>query len=328
MHKLHMLPDQHFRTMANISSNASEFVSLTRGVVTGVFLTLVIAIVVVDILVIAALFTNTQLNRTVRFILVNLLLAGIGAGVSTIIFHSYYSAFVWGFTVDLQVFAGLCQCAAFLYMFGGAGRLLFTTLYATTVFVLVRFWNKPTIEARNTKYFMVTAVIIWIVAFLGAAPLISRDIVKSLCVTNLQRFDSGFFTYLSIHIVVFSLLSAVLSITLLIVSACYLRRAVVNSPSAKKMSKSMLQFGFFLLLGQGFNIAGQILIPMLGLTTAVLTDDFPALLLNVCIFDLLLIPTPILVALFFTSIRKKVKKLMWTFCCCCCHHHTPNRAGP
>ena len=311
-----MWPDQHFRTMANISSNASEVDLLGRRVVTGVFLTLVITVVTVDIVVIAALFANTQLNRTVRFIVVNLLLGSIIVAFAAIIFHSFYGAAVaWRVLVDLQVYTRLCQSAVFLFFFGGAGRFIFTTLYATTVFVLVRFWNKPTIEPRNTKYFIVTGVIIWIVAFFGAAPVISRELVTSLCVTSIQQIDIGFYAYLSSHIFFFSLLPAILSFTLLTISSCYLKQALANSPGAKKTSKPMLKFGFFLLLGQGFNIVGSIIAPFLTLITAELTEGIPAVLVNVCIFDLSLIPLPILAALFFTSVWEKLR--MYIFCCCC-----------
>ena len=291
------------------------------AVLNGIFLPITIAVAAVDIFVIVALIANAQLNRTVRFILINLLLSSIVAAVASIIFHSYVGAFVWGI-VDLQVFTGLCQTAFFLFLFGGAGRFLFTTLYATTVFVLVRFWNKPTIEPRNTKYFIVTAAIIWIATALAATPVISRELVASICVPNIEQLGIGFVSYYAIYIVVFLLLPAVLSFILLIVSGCYLIRVKANSSGTRKISKSMLKFGLFLLLGQGFNIAGQIIIPSLGLTTAVLTEDFPAVLLNACIFDLSLIPTPILVTLFFTSIRRKVK--MWNFCRC---HHQPAPGG-
>ena len=317
--------------MDNFTSNASEVdhLSLVRSVLTGIFLTQVIIVAAVDILVIGALFANAQLNRTVRFLLVNLLLAGLAVAAASIIFHSYYGAsLAWGSLGNRQIFIGVCQSAAFLFLFGGAGRFLFTTLYATTVFVLVRFWNKPTIDPRNTKYFVVTAVVIWIVAALAATPVISRELMTSLCVRRIQRLDIGFYAYLSSHIVVFSLLPAVLSLILLIVSACYLRRAVANSPGAKKMSKSMLKFGFFLLLGQGFNIAGQILTPILGIIISILTEEFPAVLLNACIFDLSLIPTPILVTLFFTSLWEKMKTRIFNNNCCCPHKPVPSKAEP
>ena len=313
--------------MANISSNASEVDFLTRSVVSWTFLVLVMAVAAMNILVIGALIANTQLNRTVRFMLINLLLGGLSVAGASSIFHCYYGAAVaQEFSINRQQYISSCQTAFFLFLFGGAGRFLFTTLYATTVFVLVRFWNKPTIEPRNTKYFIVTAVIIWIVAFLGAAPVISRELVRSLCVLPIQQLSISFYAYLTSHIAVFSLLPAVLSLILLIVSACYLKRAVANSPGAKKMSKSMLKFGFFLLLGQGFNIVGSIIAPFSGATVAVLTDGFPAILTNVCIFDLSLIPTPILVTLFFTPIWEKAKK--WISCCYCHRKPTPSVDKP
>ena len=315
--------------MANISSfefnsSAPPILGTSIAVVTGIFVPLVIAVAAVDIFVIVALIANAQLNRTVRFILINLLLSSIVAAVASIIFHSFVGAYEWGTLVDLQVYTGLCQSATFLLLFGGAGRFLFTTLYATTVFMLVRFWNKPTIEPRNTKYFIVTAAIIWIATALAATPVISRELVASICVPNIGQLDIGFVSYFASYIVVFLLLPAVLSFILLIVSGCYLIRVKANSSGTRKISKSMLKFGLFLLLGQGFNIAGQIILPVLGLTTAVLTEGFPAVLLNACIFDLSLIPTPILITLFFTSLRKKVE--MWTFCRC--HYQpTPSRAS-
>lgn len=55
---------------------------------------LAIAIAAAKTIVIAALFANAQLNRTVRFTLVNFLLAGLVVAVAhaSIIFHCYYGA--------------------------------------------------------------------------------------------------------------------------------------------------------------------------------------------------------------------------------------------
>ena len=105
--------------MANISSfgfnsSAPPILGTSIAVVTGIFVPLVISVAAVDILVIVALIANAQLNRTVRFILINLLLSSIVAAVASIIFHSYVGAYEWGTLVDLQVYTELCQSVAFL----------------------------------------------------------------------------------------------------------------------------------------------------------------------------------------------------------------------
>ena len=64
-----------------------------------------------------------------------------------------------------------------IFYFGGSSQALFGTLYAVIMFLLVRFWEKPVIRPNYTKHFVISSVVIWIVAFLSASPLMSRDVL-------------------------------------------------------------------------------------------------------------------------------------------------------
>ena len=53
-----------------------------------------------------------------------------------------------------------------------AGRVLFDACvyYTLTVFVVVRWWHKPDLAPRNTKYFIIGAVFVWLLAIVVVVP--------------------------------------------------------------------------------------------------------------------------------------------------------------
>ena len=108
---------------------------------------------------------ESNTNWSIRVILINLLFSGV---VSICQLRSSFM------TVEEQFSANRpwWQIIILIFYFGGGSQALFVTMYTVIMFLLVRFWEKPVIRPKYTKYFIITAVSIWIVAFLSASPRI------------------------------------------------------------------------------------------------------------------------------------------------------------
>ena len=270
----------------------------------------VMFVIVYNLLVIAVLIADSDIVCSIRWILGNILAAGaIGA---------LGSAFLHIFRVVDVLTAGfgsygvtVCGVSLSLMAFGNSGRVLMATFYAFTIFVVVRWWNKPVLAPRNTKYFIIAAVFVW----LSVTPLVVPSLVTGVSVfcsmpTNEEQSYSGIYTLIPYFIL--STLPIILTLLLLIITVCFIRRRTIGENSAGR--KALLRFGFFLVIGQGINAIGQIVCPAVFLALSTHRDRLLADMMLTAIFDLSLIPTPILICVFFKPVQLKLRN--W-FCCCC-----------
>ena len=187
------------------------------------------------------------------------------------------------------------------------------TFYCITVFVVVRWWNKPVLVPRNTKYFVITTGFLWIYAIiLTVSTLVPDAIIKAFCSTyvNAENIQQRAATVLFIFFSIFPLL---LTILFLVITICFIKRRTITETTAAK--KALLKFGFFLAIVQGINVITQVIIPAIIL---LLTSNYRpyslALTIIIAIYDLSLIPIPILICIFFKTVQLKLRK--WLCSCC------------
>ena len=293
--------------MDNVTFNVTDRQVLSVGRDSALFLFIILITTGVNLLIVAALFADRKTNQSLRVILVSLLLSGVVLSVSIVIYDVF--VIVEGFNNN----SNWWKAVSVMLIFGGTARVLFATMYAVTVFLLMRFWNKPIIEASSIKYFIVTAVIVWIVSFVSASPQAS-DVVSDTYFDSCSCYAYGI-AYGLAHTIVFSILPVTLSFIVLIMTVCdHKRRTKVGPQDNDKVMKGLLKFGLFLLAVQAINVATNVILPVMYIN--LLHDLFDDTYFSFStVFDgahLTLIPTPVMILIFFKPARDTLTR--WLTC--------------
>ena len=229
-----------------------------------------------------------------------------------------------------------CTITVFLIGFGGAARLVFMATFAVIVYIIVKHGETP--KKRFVIASFLAVVVLWVISFLGASPLFSQAVIYSGYLDSLSCSfrPVGIFSYVfaGLYALLFGLITISITIILLVITLCYIKRLTVQDI---KLEKATVKFGFFLLLGNGINLFGQVATPLIavitfGLTYASSDKQTPFSAERAyTVFTLLnaaLIPTPILVLIYFKPIRNR----LWQWLCCCmptkikakCFHKSSN----
>ena len=214
-----------------------------------------------------------------------------------------------------------CTITVFLLGFGGGARLAFMATFAVVVYIIVKYGETP------KKHFVVasfiTVVVLWIIAFLGNSPLLSQEIISTwyggYISCGISPKATSTYIYIGLYLACFGLVPLSVTVTILVISFWYIKRHTVKDI---KLEKSIVKFGFFLLLGNGINLLGQIA-PLI-ITASVDPQPTPpwpdgppshaaVTYISYTLLNIALIPTPILVLIFFNPIRER----LWQWLCCC-----------
>ena len=294
--------------MDNITFNASDSNQQLSPVSrdSALFLLLILITTGTTILIIAALIADRKTQQSVRVILVNLLLSGVVLSVTIMIYDiivivegfDYYST--WWDAVKVLAF------------FGGTARVLFATMYAVTVFLALKFWDKPITAPESTKYFIITAVIVWTVSFLSALPH-AFDVVSDTYLESCSCYAYGI-VYVVGHSIIFSVLPIVLSFAVLVVTVCDRKRNTEIDEDRDRVLKGLLKFGFFLLVVQTINVASNVILPITynNLVNNLFDDTYFSFSTVFDAAHLTLIPTPMLILVFFKPARDTLSR--WLTC--------------
>lgn len=213
---------------------------------------------------------------------------------------------------------GLCRFITVIIAFGGTARLLFMTAFAATVFIIVRCqkWTK------HSPLVFAGVISLWILTLAGTAPLFSDEIVITFFSDNVSCGPApvglGSYLYICLYLLLFGICTFATTITLLILTVCYIRN---NSITDGEMKKAMLKLGFFLLLGNFINILGQIVPPLIAAFLVAPENaesmnygngNASLIYFSYAMLNLSLIPPPILVLIYFKPIMVTIRK--WIFC--------------
>lgn len=272
------------------------------------FLLIILVTTGVNLIIITTLFADRKTNQSLRVILINLLLSGVVMSISIIIYD--VCVIVEGF----NNYSEWWEAVKVILIFGGTARVLFATMYAVTISLLMKFWDKPITAAKSTKYFIITAVIIWIVSLVSASPQ-AFDVVSDTYIESCSCYAYGI-AYVVAHDVVFSILPVTLSFIVLTVTMCDHKRSTDVDKDSDKVMKGLLKFGFFLLLIQTINVAANVILPIMyiNLVNNLFDDTYFSFS---TVFDgahLTVIPTPLLVLVFFKPARDTLTR--WLTCSC------------
>ena len=313
--------------MANNSSNDS-FMTVEEHYATFSYFSLLstllilLPLFIVNILLLVAIITEKTISATVRLILGNIVASSqvVIIGFAIVNLNSVVLPLV--FNPSPSDFT--CRLAYVAIHSGASGRLLFMAAYAVTVYILaryagtnlrvacLRFWPASLAIVAISMFATIPNVVLFFpvfveITFLGGVVCASHG---TGAVSIVYSFS---------YITVYGVCCFILSVVFPTLTVQYIRKNSI-SENKRKLIKGMTKFAVFLLLGNSFNSTGISLSILLG-TFAPLGEDYQTLLLvtafnyieGICLL-LSLIPTPIILLIFFKPIRHRFKKVTCFIC--------------
>ena len=327
------IPTSMDNVTANTSRSATEDVSAIIGTTTadGVLLLVVFIASVTNLLTIAALIgkDNSELVRSIRVILVNLLAACVLGALAAALYH--ISSPILRLSSSAAAHGpALCHTSAFLITTSSSGRILFTTFYGVAVFIVVYFWNRPVLAPRNTKYFIIASAVMWLLAVATGIPSLAEESVRFCGISSSNitgdrentSWSSRFILHVTLPYIIVPSFAVIVTPAMLIKTSCYIRRKGIGTQRDTK--KALVKFGLFLMIVQGINVFSQVVVPLVALGISTLQMNLSLFyIIAIAVADLSLIPTSVLITVFFKPVRVRVHR--WI---CCFRHEQAARSRP
>ena len=307
---------------SNISTYVSPLSSPGFVVFNMVLLVMVVLpVVVLNGVILVALVLETSTAKVVRLALGSILVSCLIVALGLIMYH--LSGIILNLAPADNPSNIPCTITVFLLSFGGAARLVFMATFAVTVYTVIKHSFAAKLKAMYVS--LVIIAILWALSFVGSTPLFSEVVARSLYVDRLScgpiPTSTASYIYVAFYVLVFGLLSFIMTIVFLIVTVCYVKQRTV--PGNRENALGMIKFGFFLMIGNALNILSQILPQLMALlivpTSAVTVEEYEVIAFEEGIYvayaliALSLIPTPICMLIFFSRLRQKLSSLI---CCC------------
>ena len=285
-----------------------------------VFVTLffLLPMFIIKILLLVAIVTVKTVPSTIKLILGNI----VASSELIIIGLSMYNSYMvvsWQLA-DASPPDFPCRLLNVIIDTGAAGRLLYMTTYAITVYTLARYAGKN-LRVAKLRFWpkLLAVVLIWIFASLPNTVLLSPIFIKItfsfnfVCISH--STGPATFIHSSFFIIVYGLCYFVLSILFPILTARYIRK---NSISENKETlKKLVKFSVFLLTENSIHMI-CISIPLLlnNLTPVENNRDIVIAFINLqgSIIGLSL-TTSFFLLMFFKQVRKKMFEILT--CCMC-----------
>ena len=267
-----------------------------------------------NILLLVAIITERTLPRSIRFILSNITIASevVIFGIAIILVQNVILSGWKHLSSSLFV----CRFSYVTLTSGAAARLMYMATFAIAVYILVR--HGP--AKLHFHLLFASGLILWFLAIILNTALFSKDVLEitfhdgSDCAPHGKNVTTPLYTFT--YIVVYGLSSFILGVTFPILSINHIRRNTISGDT--KVLKRMIKFAILLLLGNSMNFIG-ISIPILFATFAPSGEEYytleKAFNYTEGIFLMLsLIPTPIILLIFFQPVRHRLKRIL-CFCC-------------
>ena len=253
---------------------------------------------------------------TLRLVLVNIITAGqvvtvglIMIGIANVMISGYWCP-------ELRPSDFACRLMLWIIALGGAARLMYMTTFAISVYVLVRYGAK-----KMKMWIAVVAIVgVWVAVLLPNAAIFSPDVVlinfhdNKSCAAHGTGYKT--FIYAFGYMSVYGLLGFAVSVLCAIVTVWYIRHNTISGDIT--LVKAMMKFAVFLVLGNVINFVGQTT-PLLFAAFAPAGKDWYTLekAFNYMegVFILLsLIPTPVLILIYFRPVRQRMKHMLCGVC--------------
>ena len=270
---------------------------------------LILAFTVAVLFLVAA---AKALSHVIRFVLANTLIASFTADFGVFVIN-----ITRGIVTTLGQYSLTDSVCRFLLIFisvGGISRPLAMAVFAIVAYIIIKY----SISAVKLKYLVISILVMWLACLAFSLLLISPSILEVVNIETtscLPRSGPYGLIYTVPVTACFIIIPLALNVALLITSFWYVR---ANSGSENAASlKPMLKFSVFLLLGT--------LLSTIGHTTPVIaayvkSNSLSTEMLKV-INEILsstvlvsIIPTPVLVLVYFKPVRVLMKKCLLRLC--------------
>ena len=310
-------------------------------------LAVVLPVIAVNTAILVALALESSIVKVIRLVLASTLIACLLSALGLLMFHIAEIVLSYSFSVNAPP-SQSCTITLFLLFFGAGARLVFMAAICIVVYIIVKHGNAT--KKRLVIAVLVAVVVLWVITFLGTSPLFSQEVVSTNyywlwdtqyhCRPAIGSSDRSAYIFLGMYLFFFCVLTPSVAVVFLLIICC--NRHIFTSATA--VEKTLVKFGFFLFLGSGLNMIG-LFVPLVitltgdhyvtGADPINYIGDYNERLrtLIYAAFTLVnagVIPTPILILIFFKSIRKRL--LRW-LCCCMAkkrkakHNHNNNNNG-
>ena len=294
----------------------------TNGTITGTgkwdfYLMMVIlyaAIIAYTAVVLSLVVAANGLRATIRFVLTNILVASIitSFGIALICLHELITSISHLFSssdVSIQIFLAVLAT-------GGNGSSSLMAVFAVVVVVIMKCSN----SAVKFKYLIGSVVVVWIACVAVGAILFVPGVVDRTpirCSVNLVLEPGNkIWIFSTLYFLFFVIIPCTLATVMPVYALCYIRSNLTceNTQSLKPM----LKFTLFLLLGNGLGFFGNFLgtagsLIIKSVNTDVEVTRVLRVVYNVSL-ALSLIPTPILILVYFKPVRIQMRKCVLKVC--------------
>ena len=271
-------------------------------------LAVVLPVIAASTVLLVALALESSTVKVVRLVLGSMLVSCLLAALGLAMYH--ISGIILNRSPVRNPPAVPCTITLFLIGFGGAARLEFVALFAVVVYIVKsgRDTNKNTFIAV-----LVAVVILWVLAFLGASPLLSQDCFYMWYKDGLScghKATDRYYSYILFGIrVLFDLVPLCVTILFLAITVCFIKYHSFTNIQAKT---TMVKLSSFLLLSSSANMAAQLILSSIAVFSRT-TSSQALIYAAYTSFNSALIPTPILIPIYFKPIRKQ----LWNWLSCC-----------
>ena len=284
------------------------------------------AIIVFTTVVLFLVVAAKAVRGTIRFVLVNILLASITgcfglALMCTCILLVEFHLFAHS-DVSFQTFLAIMAI-------GGNGRSAFMAVFAVVVVVIMKCSN----SAVKFKYLIMSVVVVWIACVAVGAILVVPGVVElSPCSTNFTlQPGKQLWIFTASYFIFFVIIPFTLAIFMPVYALCYIRSNLISENASSL--KPMVKFTLFLLLGNGLSVFGNASATVGShiIKSASVADERVNVLrqLHIVVLALSLIPTPILIIVYFKPVHIQMRKCVLRVCSKCCKsHRTGSKQDP
>ena len=268
----------------------------------------VLPVIVANTVLLVALALESFTVKVVRLVLGSILVSCLLVALGLAMYH--ISGIILNRSPVRNPPAVPCTITLFLIGFGGAAKLEFVALFAVVVYIVK--------SGRDTKKntfiaVLVAVVILWVLAFLGAFPLLSQDSFYMWYKDELScghKATDRYYSYILFGIrVLFDLVPLCVTIVFLAIIICFIKYHSFTDIQAKT---TMVKLSFFLLLSSSANMAAQLILCSIAVFSRT-TSSQALIYAAFTSFNSALIPTPILIPIYFKPIRKQL--CIWLSCC-------------
>ena len=272
-------------------------------------------VLVVNLILIVAIISAKDVPSTYRLILTNIVASSEVVIIGLAILAVY--GMILTAQQHLQKYDNMCRLVYLFGASGGAARLLFMATYAVSIYVNIRYtsanFRPPQWSFKATA---VAVAILWIFATGPNTVALLEDLLEinykigDFCAAHIM--NSAGLGYSISYFIVYGLINLILGIALPMLTLKLIKRNTFSG--SKEMPLVMVKFAFFLLLGNSMNLLG-IYIPILFVVFVPSDSESNELKVHfdytaIVIVVLSLIPTPVIMLVYFERIRHQFKYLI------------------